>query len=98
MNAVTAHLVELMSEASGFDEQIIMGKGRQRPLPACRWMIGAVLVDRGYSSAIAAREIGLDHATLLYGRKALRGMTRRGRWGIEIDIMEKFNTLLDREA
>ena len=98
MNAMTAHLVELMSEASGFDEQDIMGKGRQRPLPACRWMIGAVLVDRGYSANIAAREIGLHHATLLYGRKALHGMTRHGLWGIEIDIMEKFNTLLDREA
>ena len=98
MNNVTAHLVELMSEASGFDEQDIMGKGRQRPLPACRWMIGEALVERGYSINIAAREIGLDHTTLLYGIRTLHFMSRRGLWGDEIDIMEKFNTLLDREA
>ena len=98
MNAVTAHLVELMSEASGFDEQDIMVKGRQRPLPACRWMVGEALVERGYSVNIAAREIGLDHTTLLYGIRTLHFMSRRGLWGDEIDIMEKFKTLLDREA
>lgn len=93
----TQRFVDCMAIASGFDEDELISKSRKWPLPACRWFIGSELVDLGYPSTIAAKEIGLDHATLLYGRKKIKVMHKTRRWKWENEIHEKFKKLINAD-
>ena len=74
MNKETQHLFEVMSDVSGESIGDLMGKGRRKPLPTCRYLVGIELMARGYSANRAAWLIGLNHATLLHGRKVIEGM------------------------
>ena len=79
-----------MADVSEYSIEAILSKSRQRPLPALRWFIGDELVKRGYSSALAARELNIDHATLLHGRKQIKAITERRGWAFELGIYIKF--------
>ncbi len=98
MNSLTAHLVQLASEVSGRDEEDILGKRRQVPLPACRWMIGEVLVSRGWPIATAARELNVVPATLRHGLEELATLRHDTNWGYVADIVERFRSLVASEA
>ena len=74
MNDETRHLFEVMSSVSGESVEDLMGKGRRRPLPTCRYIVGIELMARGYSANRAAWLVGLNHATLFHGRKVLEDM------------------------
>ena len=97
MTEITKQYVKMMQDASGIKAERIVSRSRQRPLPAIRWMIGRELIRHGYSSNVAARELNIDHATLLHGCKML-GVMRNSRrnWTLEIEIEERFLTLLDK--
>ena len=98
MTSETAHIVSLMATASGESVESILGKERHRPLPALRWMIGRELTTRGYSGNYAAREIGINHATLLHGMKQLKRMAVDECWHPEQMIASEFYRLLDSET
>lgn len=86
-----------MQQASGFTPDEILGRSRKAPLPACRWFVGLALMDMGFSSLIAARELGLNHATLLHGRKQIYAMTERNGWRGEIRIYYQFKKLVNAD-
>lgn len=93
----TQRFVDCMAIASGFDEDELISQSRKRPLPACRWFIGSELVDLGYPSTLAAKEVGLDHATLLYGRKQIKVMKKQRRWHWENKIFSDFKKLINAD-
>lgn len=86
-------LVDVMVKASGYSKEDIFSKKRERPLPALRWFIGDELVKRGFSANVAARLVGIDHATLLHGRKQIQIMERDKRWYFEYKILQEFQAL-----
>ena len=97
MKEITEKLLQKMERASGIEVARILSKSRKSPLPAIRWMIGRELIRHGYSSVVAASELNIDHATLLYGRKKLKDMRCGDRhWTLEIEIEEKFLYLLGK--
>lgn len=80
-----------MSTVSGFSSKAILSRRRQRPLPALRWMICRELLEQHYSNCAAARELKIDHATLLHGIKTLGQMHYDAQgWALEIEIESKF--------
>lgn len=86
-----------MTDASGLTAESILSRSRHRPLPAVRWMIGHELLRHGYSANVAARELNINHATLLHGCKMLEVMRdSRRNWTMEIEIEERFLTLLGK--
>jgi len=91
----TDELLDLMAQCSGYTKDEILSGKRQRPLPALRWFIGAELMALGYSSMMAARELNIDHATLLHGRKQIEEITERRGWKVEVRIYMKFRKLVD---
>lgn len=97
MTPLTQELLTTMSAVSGFSSRAILSRKRRRPLPALRWMIGRELLRNNYSSCSAARELKLDHATLLHGIKTLDLMrTDKSRgWQLEIDIERQFKTAIN---
>lgn len=87
--------MERMAEASGYEADEITSRSRRRPLPAVRWMIGRELMRYGYPGTAIARELNIDHATLLHGRKMLEVMREsRRNWRLEIEIEERFKQLI----
>ena len=60
-------------------------------------MIGRELLRNNYSSCSAARELKIDHATLLHGIKTLdlMGTDKSRGWQLEIDIERQFKTAID---
>lgn len=91
--------MERMTEASGYEADEITSRSRRRPLPAVRWMIGRELKRYGYPSTAIARELKIDHATLLHGIKTLGSMgsdKTRG-WQLEIDIERQFKTAINEK-
>ena len=82
--------METASEQSRDD--ILSGK-RSYPLPVCRWAIGSKLMDCGYPSTKVSKALGIDHATLLYGRKKLLKIKEKLGWTWEIEIITKFEKL-----
>ena len=88
-------LLGIMERASGYVRDDILSKNRTRPLPALRWFIGSELMDMGYSATMAAREVGIDHATLLNGRKQMRNIEKKNNWGVEAKIYERFKGLIN---
>lgn len=85
-----------MAAVSGFSTRSIISRQRKCPLPALRWMIGRELLRHGYSNSFAARELRLDHATLLHGIKTLDAMKddEKG-WRLEIEIEKRFNNAIN---
>lgn len=98
MTPETIRLVKLISQASGETVRAIAGRGRRRPLPALRWMVGRELMQRGYSGNYAAREMGLDHNTLRHGIEQLKVMALDVNWHPEQMIAAEFYRLLDSET
>ena len=98
MTPETTRLVELISQASGETGRAIKGRERRRPLPALRWMVGRVLMQRGYSVNYAARELRRDHNTLRYGIEQLKCMAIDANWHPEQMIEAEFYRLLDSET
>ena len=97
MSSETKILVDIVSKVSGETVDAIMSGGRRRPLPTCRWLVARELMRRGYSSAYSSREMGLDHATLLHGKKMLEVMERDPRNGYaeELQIAVAFTSALE---
>lgn len=91
----TDELLNLMVQCSGYSKEDILSRKRQRPLPALRWFIGAELMALGYSSMMAARELNIDHATLLHGRKQIDAITERNGWRAEVQIYVQFKKLVN---
>lgn len=91
----TTELLGLMQQASGFTPDEILGGCRKIPLPACRWFIGAELMDMGFTSMMAARELNIDHATLLHGRKQINAITERNGWRADVQIYVQFKKLVN---
>ena len=95
MNPTTSTLLDLMAEASGETREAIMGKGRRRPLPVLRWMVALELTRRGFSNNMAARELGIDHATFRHGRIMLEAKIP-AQWAVETEIEGRFKHLIIR--
>lgn len=95
--AETPCLIKKMSDVSGLPESHIMSKSRKWPLPACRWFIGAELMNMGFPSTVAAKNLGLDHATLLYGRKQIKKMKKSRRFRWENEIYERFKESINAD-
>lgn len=73
----------------------IMGRdittGRTYPNTWCRYMIGYRLTQEGYGCGVAARAIGLNHATVLYGNGQIRQALSHPRCYADINgIWNKF--------
>ena len=98
MTPETQHVVSLMAKASGETVEDITGKGRRRPLPCLRWLIGRELMDRGYDMTYAARQLGIDRVTLLHGLREIKRMGIDKRWAPEVTIAGEFRALLDSET
>lgn len=98
MTPLTHELLTTMSTVSGFSSQVILSRRRQPPLPALRWMIGRELLKQHYSNCAAARELNIDHATLLHGIKTLDQMHSDTQgWALEIDIESKFEQAINEQ-
>ena len=99
MNKETAELYRIMSDCSGESIEDLQGKGRRRPLPICRYLIGVELMRRDYSVNCAARQVGIDHATLWYGCKEIEKMHQNGSgYSEELMIEALFNRALSGET
>ena len=89
-------VIDLMVTISGQSQEAILGRGRQRPLPTCRWLIARELVFRlGYSTMTAGAVVGRDHATVLYGLKHLNTYLRQQDNPIERHIATTFLAAID---
>ena len=82
--------MQVMVDVSNYTAQDILSNCRQRPLPALRWFVGDELYKRGYSSNIVSRELNINHATLLHGRKQIKNMANNKNWACEYDIYKDF--------
>ena len=99
MNKETAELYRIMSKCSGESVKDLQGRGRRRPLPICRYLIGVELIRRNYSSNAAAVQLGLNHATLLHGRKEVEKMHHSySGYGEELMIEVLFNRAISGET
>ena len=98
-NEEVEQLYRIMSDCSGESVEDLQGKGRRRPHPICRYLIGMELIRRKYSANCAARQIGIDHATFLHGRKEIEKMHQTGgRYGEELLIETLFNRVISGET
>lgn len=93
-------LIDLVSRVSGEAAADILGGGRRRPLPACRWLVARELMRRGYSETSAARMTNLTHATVRHGRLMLDIMSQHPRAGYaeEIRIEREFQRIIDTDG
>ena len=95
VNQETRDLLQAMSKASGETPDDILSGSRRYPLPALRWMIAEVLLQRGYSPDYAARQVGIDRATFLYGRRQLGLIESNAKqWYCANSIMARFRALV----
>lgn len=58
--------LDAASKLTGVPTKQIMGVGRSRPLARARWLVIAVLSDRGHNMTQIGESIGLDHTSVLY--------------------------------
>lgn len=86
-------LVNRMVTASNQEREDILSKKRNYPLPVCRWAIGAKLMECGYPSTKVSQALGMNHATLLYGRNKIKRIKSKLGWKWEIEIVNKFEEL-----
>lgn len=91
MTPLTRKLLDVACEVSGYSAADVLSGCRKRPLPAVRYIVGDALMRAGYSSAMAARELGIDHATLLHGRKQMNDWKRSRAYDVEQNIKDVFN-------
>ena len=83
-----------MAAVSGETFNTILSGGRRRPLPICRYLVARELVNRGYSSIEAGRQLGIDHVTVLYGIHQLDTMKDAG-YARELDIQRQFTYVIE---
>ena len=86
-------LINRMVEASKQEREDILSAKRNYPLPVCRWVIGAKLMESGYPSTKVSKSLGIDHATLLYGRKKIKKIKAELGWTWEVEIINRFEQL-----
>jgi len=86
-------LIERMVKASGQTRDDILSDKRAYPLPVCRWAIGDKLMKAGYTSTKVSNALGLNHATLYYGRNKIAMMKSKLGWTLELEILTRFETL-----
>ena len=95
INPETRDLLGLMSKASGETPDDILSGSRRYPLPALRWMIADVLLQRGYSPDYAAWQVGIDRTTFIYGRKQLDLIESNAKqWYCANSIIARFRELI----
>ena len=94
MNDESRLLVAIVAGVSGETFNTILSGARRRPLPFCRYIVARELYRRGYSTAKAGAQVGLDHATVLHGMRQLKLMYSGGYNG-EMEIQRDFNRILD---
>lgn len=82
-----------MVKASGETREDILSEQRRYPLPVCRWAVADRLMKAGYTSTKVSKALGIDHATLYYGRKKIAMMKSKLGWTLELEILTKFETL-----
>jgi hypothetical protein len=75
MTKESRQLVALVAALSEETYNTVLSRCRRRPLPVCRYLVAQELMHRGWSSQKAAREIGLNHVTVLHGNKVLDQIT-----------------------
>lgn len=86
-------LVNRMVIASKQKKEDILSNKRNYPLPVCRYVIGAKLMECGYPSTKVSQALGINHATLLYGRKKIIKIKAKLGWAWEVDIINNFEEL-----
>lgn len=91
MTPLTRKLLDVACEVSGYSAADVLSGCRKRPLPAVRYIVGDALMRAGYSSVMAARELGIDHATLLHGRKQMQDWKLTRAYDVEQNIKDMFN-------
>lgn len=88
---LTRKLLDVACEVSGYSAADVLSGCRKRPLPAVRYIVGDALMRAGYSSVMAARELGINHATLLHGRKQMQDWKLTRAYDVEQNIKDVFN-------
>ena len=66
MNRLALSIVKAVAAERGFTVEIILGRGRSRPIVAVRWEVWRRLHARGWSSVAIGRAFGRDHSTILH--------------------------------
>lgn len=95
VNQETRDLLDIMSKASGETPEEILSVSRRHPLPALRWMIAEVLLQRGYSPDYAARQVGINRTTFIYGLQQLALIeSNANQWYCASSIMARFRALV----
>lgn len=82
-----------MVKASGEKREDILSEQRRYPLPVCRWAVADRLMKAGYTSTKVSKALGLNHATLYYGRKKMQSMKSKLGWTLELEILSRFESL-----
>lgn len=96
MNDEARQLVAIIAGVSGETFNTILSGGRRRPLPFCRYIVARELYKRGYSLQRAGAQLGIDHATLLYGIRQLDLMNTGG-YDEELEILRDFKRILESD-
>ena len=96
MNDEARKLVAIIAGVSGETFNTILSGCRRRPLPFCRYIVARELYKRGYSLPRAGAQLGIDHATVLYGIRQLDLMNTGGYDG-ELDILRDFKRILESD-
>ena len=96
MTEEVLQLVAVMAGVSGEDFNTILSGGRRRPLPVCRYLIARELHNRGYSYNHLSKELGMNHATVMYGIRLLGNM-KHGGYANELRIERLFLQAIKRQ-
>lgn len=89
-------LVAIVAGVSGETFNTILSGSRRRPLPVCRYLVARELYLRGYSSTSAGAEVGIDHATVLFGIRQL-AMMHTGGYERELEIEHDFTRIMESD-
>ena len=96
MTKESRQLVALVAALSEETYNTVLSRCRRRPLPVCRYLVANELMHREWSPDKAAREIGLNRCTVLYGNKVLDQITEvNGYTTDELLIKRDFQRLKD---
>lgn len=85
-----------MAAVSSESFDTILSGGRRRPLPVCRYLIARELHNRGYSYNRISKELGMNHATVMYGIRLLGNM-KHGGYANELRIERLFLQAINRQ-
>ncbi len=96
MNDESRLLVAIAAGVSGETFNTILSGARRRPLPFCRYIVARELYLRGYTTASAGAEVGIDHATVLHGIRQLEEM-KFGGYDEELEILRDFTRIVESD-